>query len=137
MNQTSLINTMDFNFMDVLSHALHQDARLVIEYLFSFMDDQPQSMDNYNLIIMNLEELLHKSRGAYLAKFLDDDHQGTTFRIVIDDESLDPNQHVTTLEYFQYDHSNIKGMGQIVDRFKQAIRDKKDEEDDRSESFKV
>ena len=39
MEQTSLINTMDFNFMDVLSHALNKDARLVCEYLINYMDE--------------------------------------------------------------------------------------------------
>lgn len=66
MEQTSLINTMDFNFMDVLTHALSNDARLVIEYLISYMDEQPTSMDNYNVIIMNLEKMIATNRGGYL-----------------------------------------------------------------------
>lgn len=39
MEQTALINTMDFNFMNVLSHALSNDARLSIEYIFVHMNE--------------------------------------------------------------------------------------------------
>jgi len=39
MEQTALINTMDFNFMDTLSHAIYNDTRLSIEYLFDFMNE--------------------------------------------------------------------------------------------------
>ena len=91
MDQTALINTMDFNFMNVLSHALSKDTRLAIEYIFGHMNQQAHSMDNYNLIIMNIEEMIARNMGGYLQKFLEDDHQGTTLRIVLDDERLDPN----------------------------------------------
>ena len=137
MEQTALINTMDFNFMDVLSHALSSDARLVIEYLFGYMDEQSFSMDNYNLIVMNLEELVAQSRGGYLEKFLDDAHQGTTLRILFDDENLDPNQFTTAVDYFKYDHGSLKGTGQVVQRFKEIIKGDKSADEASSESFKV
>jgi hypothetical protein len=40
---------------------------------------------------MNIEQMIARNMGGYLQKFLDDDHQGTTLRIVLDDERLDPN----------------------------------------------
>lgn len=57
-------------------------------------------MDNYNLIIMNFEEIIARQKGAYLQPFLDDDHQGTTLRIILEDERLDPNQFSTAIDYF-------------------------------------
>ena len=94
-------------------------------------------MDNYNLIIMNLEEMIKENKGINLLKFLDDDHHGTTLRIVIDDERLDPNQFTTGMDYFKYDHDDLQGMGQVVNRFKSIIKEKSENDEDAPESFKI
>ena len=95
-------------------------------------------MDNYNLIVMNLENMIKSNKGSYLVKFLDDDHHGTKLRIVYDNENLDPNQYTTFVDYFKYDHETTKGLEQIVDRFKKTTKEKKSDGGVRSsESFKV
>jgi hypothetical protein len=61
MRQDSLFDTMDFNFMDVLSHAIENNSRLAVEYIFGYLDGQAFCEANYKLIIKNMEDLLDKN----------------------------------------------------------------------------
>ena len=39
MNKKELINTMDFNFMSVLSHTVHENLWLATELIFEYLDE--------------------------------------------------------------------------------------------------
>lgn len=138
MDKDMLINSMDFNFMSILSHALWNGTRLSAELILAYVDNQKCMTSNYDLIMQNYEKLLDSNMGNCLGQFLDDQSSSTNIRIVADDERLDPNQFKTTVDFFIFDHHPEKGNDQIVHRFNSLIREEKaGEEEPDNTSFKV
>lgn len=70
MDKSQLFFTMDFNFMNVLSHALENKSILSTEMIFDHMDEASFSMNNYFVIMMSFKEILDANYGQYLAKYL-------------------------------------------------------------------
>lgn len=118
---------MDFNFMSVLSHAVHEDLWLATELIFEYLDEQAgPDMLNYNLIMQNVQGILDRNFGMNLCKFMEDESFTSNFSIKLDDDRLDPNQFFTKVDYYKYDHtSKRQGTDQIVQMFKDVIKSQK------------
>lgn len=121
MDDTNLINTLDFNFQGVLAHATMNKTRLAIEYIFNHINEQPATRDNYNLIVMNLEALLDNNYGIYLDAFLDESSSCTTFSRKCVGGMLNPNQSFEAIDYLICDYAVSDSQDQIVNRFKEII----------------
>lgn len=60
LDQNQLYSTFDFNFDNVLSHAIDNGIKLSIEFIMNHIQSQGFDRFNYDIIMMNLEKLLDK-----------------------------------------------------------------------------
>ena len=122
IDRTQLINSQDFNFRGVLTHAAINKNKLAIEYCFDLINKQPTSVYNYDLIMMNLEAIIDNGHGMYLDTFMDDAHDGTTFSIKVDDPSLELMQCSTAFDYCIINHDDEKECSGALHRFQDLVK---------------
>lgn len=122
-----LRSTFDFNFDNVLSHAIDNGIKLSIEFIINHIESQAFDRNNYDIIMMNLEKLLDNNYGNYLRSFLNDTESSTTnIRIILEDERLDPNQSMTSVDYMEYDHNSLEGIDQVIKKFTDTVQKDKE-----------
>lgn len=85
MDKKQLYFSMDFNFMNVLLHALENESSLSLQYIFDHIDSQPFSDWNYFVIMFGFEKILEINMGGALTMFLNDDLSSTTMQIPVID----------------------------------------------------
>lgn len=78
MDKSQFFFTMDFNFQNVLTHALNNDSALSVDLIMNHIYSQKGGSMNYFAIMLNFESIINNQHGNCLDRFFRDDENSTT-----------------------------------------------------------